>query len=246
MVIPVSLCAVIGLVAGTLLNLVSQPRIWMALARDGLIPPCFAEIHQTTRTPLNATLLGGAFSLALGSIVPFSVLAKLMSAGTLLALCCVLVGHVALRHQEAQKPPPYGMIFFYLLSIVVCVVSFSYAATVSEQGWEYFFAGCVGLLGMLATGISTACKTPESQQAMSNQDQEGSFILPLRGVVPLFGLFVNVFMLLHMDVNMMVLLIWMVLGVIVYFAYGFGHSKLAAGSGEGRADTTTPLLAKSA
>merc|ERR1719160_2321153 len=65
MVLLVASCASFGIIAGTLLNLVSQPRIWMCLARDGLIPSQFANIQQGTRTPLFATIFGGSLSLVL-------------------------------------------------------------------------------------------------------------------------------------------------------------------------------------
>merc|ERR1719337_630909 len=81
MVLLISFCACVGLVSGTILNLVSQARIWMSLARDGLVPARFAVVNSWTQTPVFATCVGGLMALALASFLEFEVLASMVSMG---------------------------------------------------------------------------------------------------------------------------------------------------------------------
>merc|ERR1719453_335798 len=99
MVLLISFCACVGLVSGTLLNLVSQARVWMGLARDGLIPSQFATVNSRTMTPLLATCVGGLLSIGLASVLEFRTLASMMSLGALLALTAVNLSLICLRHQ---------------------------------------------------------------------------------------------------------------------------------------------------
>merc|ERR1719191_1487318 len=114
MVLLVASTASFGIIAGTLLNLVSQPRIWMCLARDGLLPSQFAQIQSGTRTPLFATIFGGSLSLALCGFVPFKVLTSCVSIGALLGLTSVNVSLIMLRHHEARSKAPWAHVVIFV------------------------------------------------------------------------------------------------------------------------------------
>merc|ERR1719191_693768 len=144
MVLLVASTASFGIIAGTLLNLVSQPRIWMCLARDGLLPSQFAEIHSGTRTPLFATIFGGTLSLFLCGFVPFKVLTSCVSIGALLGLTSVNVSLILLRHIEAGTPTPWNWLVIFFAAVGVSTLTF-------DIGWEFWQSPHFGPIWGLTT-----------------------------------------------------------------------------------------------
>src|SRR5262252_9590090 len=80
----VSLGALTGITSVLLVMMLSQPRIFLAMARDGLVPPgFFGAVHERFRTPWKSTILTGVFVGSMGALVPLRVLAELVNIGTL-------------------------------------------------------------------------------------------------------------------------------------------------------------------
>jgi basic amino acid/polyamine antiporter, APA family len=87
--------------------MLSQPRVWLAMARDGLVPPSFfAAIHEKFRTPWKATILTGVIVATGASLLPLRILAELTNIGTLLAfvIVCSAVLIMRVKHPEAERP----------------------------------------------------------------------------------------------------------------------------------------------
>lgn len=104
----VSLGALAGLSSVMLVNLLGQPRILMAMARDGLLPKeFFSDIHPTFRTPYRSTALTGLFVAIVGALIPLSVLVELVSMGTLMAFGFVNVSVIILRRTQPNLHRPF-------------------------------------------------------------------------------------------------------------------------------------------
>ena len=102
----VKLGALAGLSSVILVTLMGQSRVFYSMSRDGLLPPAFARVHPRFHTPwLNTMIVGAAVALAAG-VLPLSVLAELVSIGTLLAFVMVCAGILVLRrrHPELHRP----------------------------------------------------------------------------------------------------------------------------------------------
>ena len=87
--------------------MLSQARVLLAIARDGLLPPgFFAAVHERFRTPWKSTILTGAFVALLAAFLPISVLLMLVNMGTLLAFVIVCAAVLIMRrtHPEAERP----------------------------------------------------------------------------------------------------------------------------------------------
>jgi APA family basic amino acid/polyamine antiporter len=80
--------------------IIAQPRIFMIMGRDGMLPPVFAKVHPRYRTPHINTLITGAGIALLAAIFPLDVLGDLVSMGTLIAFCAVCGGVWILRHTQ--------------------------------------------------------------------------------------------------------------------------------------------------
>ncbi len=94
----------VGLTTVVLVLLMSQPRIWFAMARDGLLMPWFSRIHPKTGTPVNATILAGAIALFMAAAVPMEDLHHMVSIGTLFAFVVVSGSILILRYKNPENP----------------------------------------------------------------------------------------------------------------------------------------------
>ena len=104
----VAVGALTGITSVLLVTMLGQPRIMLAMARDGLLPPAFfAYVHPVYRTPVYSTMLTGTVVGVTSGLIPLSVLVELVSIGTLFAFtlvsCCVLL----LRHTQPLLRRPF-------------------------------------------------------------------------------------------------------------------------------------------
>lgn len=96
--------ALIGLSSVILVMIIAQPRIFMIMGRDGLLPPVFARVHPRYRTPHINTVITGLGIAALAAVFPLDVLGDLVSMGTLIAFVAVCAGVLILRHTQPELP----------------------------------------------------------------------------------------------------------------------------------------------
>ncbi|HJY84706.1 MAG TPA: amino acid permease [Candidatus Binatia bacterium] len=103
----ISLGALTGITSVLLVLMLSQPRVLLAMARDGLVPSSFfGAVHERFRTPWKSTILTGVFVGSMGALVPLRILAELVNIGTLLAFVIVCAAVLIMRrtHPEADRP----------------------------------------------------------------------------------------------------------------------------------------------
>jgi APA family basic amino acid/polyamine antiporter len=103
----VNVGAVVGLASVVLVLLLGQSRIFYAMAKDGMIPPLFSEIHPRFKTPWRGSLITGAFCALGAGILPLDILGELVSIGTLLAFVIVCAGVMMLRVQRPNVKRPF-------------------------------------------------------------------------------------------------------------------------------------------
>ena len=101
-----------------------QPRILMAMSRDGLLSPWFAKIHPQYRTPHVTTILTGIFVAVFSAVANIDIIIELTNIGTLFAFVLVCIGILILRKREPQRPRKFRVPFVPLvpiLGISMCV-----------------------------------------------------------------------------------------------------------------------------
>lgn len=103
----ISFGALAGITSVLLVMMLSQPRIFLAMARDGLLPKnVFGSVHEKYRTPWKSTILTGIFVAILAGFLPLRILAELVNIGTLFAFVIVCAAVLIMRrtHPEAERP----------------------------------------------------------------------------------------------------------------------------------------------
>lgn len=103
----VDLAAVIGLGSVVLVVMLAQPRVLMAMGKDGLVPPAFARVHARFRTPYWGTIICGVSVAALAGLFPLSILVQLVSVGTLIVFIAVALSVIVLRRVDPERPRPF-------------------------------------------------------------------------------------------------------------------------------------------
>lgn len=148
-----ALGAVIAVTAVLLVFQMGQPRILMAMARDGLLPPQFGRVHPRFRTPVFGTVLTGLFVAVSASLVTPAQALELTTIGTLLAFVLVAVGVIVLRIYEPGRARPFrcpGSPYVPALAALACL---GLMAQLPPMTWLRLFAWmAVGLVIYAAYG----------------------------------------------------------------------------------------------
>jgi APA family basic amino acid/polyamine antiporter len=121
----ISLGATIGITSVVLVSMLSQSRILMSMARDGLLPNFFSAVHERFRTPWKSTMLTGAFVGLLSALLPLSILFDLVNIGTLLAFVIVCAAVLIMRktNPDAERPFRTPLVpLVPILGILTCLL----------------------------------------------------------------------------------------------------------------------------
>jgi len=122
----ISIGAIAGITSVLLVMMLSQPRIFLAMARDGLLPvKFFGAVHPRFRTPWKATILTGASVAIMAALLPLRILAELVNIGTLLAFVIVCAAVLIMRKTHPDTPRPFrapGGAVVPILGILSCLL----------------------------------------------------------------------------------------------------------------------------
>jgi APA family basic amino acid/polyamine antiporter len=130
--------AVVSLTAVLLVFQYGQPRIFFAMARDGLLPAWAAKIHPKYRTPHITTVATGLL-VALGSLVADeNEIYDLTNIGTLCAFAIVCVGVLVLRVKDPARPRPFRVPYVWAVSIVGAATCVYTMLGLPAQAWIRF------------------------------------------------------------------------------------------------------------
>jgi APA family basic amino acid/polyamine antiporter len=122
----ISAAGVAGITSVLLVMMLSGPRVFLAMARDGLVPKgFFADIHPTFRTPWKSTIAIGIFVAVLAGLLPINALLELTNIGTLFAFVVVCAAVLVMRriNPDAHRPFRCPLVpVIPVLGILLCLM----------------------------------------------------------------------------------------------------------------------------
>ena len=127
--------AIAGLSSVVLVLLMAQPRVFFAMARDGLLPSAFARVHPRFKTPYVPTILTGCVAIAVSGVFPINILGELVSIGTLLAFVIVCIGVLVLRYRHPEIPRVFRTPWVPFVPIAGAIVTILQMAFLPLDTW---------------------------------------------------------------------------------------------------------------
>lgn len=216
----VSLAAVIAMTSVLLVFQMGQPRIWMCMSRDGLLPPIFERIHPKFQTPSFSTIITGLFVGVPILFTDKTFVLDFTSIATLFAFVLVCGGVLLIPKKEKVagkfNMPYVNAKFIFPLLVIIAIALLQYnnksyftdLFTINENNASLNISTLILWAVLIILAIA-------------------SFIKNL-SLIPLLGLASCLYLLTGMTgSNWIWFGSWLLIGLIVYFIYGYNKSKLA-------------------
>lgn len=159
--------ALAGMTSVLLVFQLGQPRIFMAMARDGLLPPFFAKLHPKYRTPFVPTILTGLFVGITAMFIDIGQAAELCNIGTLSAFILVCGGVLVLRKTHAETPRPFKCPWSPVLPILGIFSCFVLMLSLPVITWARFILWmAVGMVIYFGYGLR---KRPLDKETVASE-----------------------------------------------------------------------------
>jgi amino acid transporter len=220
----IAFTALIAMAGVILVFQLGQPRIWMSMSRDGLLPKAFSKIHPKYKTPSFATIITGIVVAVPALFMNLTEVTDLTSIGTLFAFIVVCGGVLVLQQKNSQPPGTYrvpyvnGKYIIPLLFTGIMVINIIY----NKEYWNEYFSA------VNAGGIWTVIEMLPMMVFIISGIVVAWFSYHKNlSVIPVFGLMSCMFLMTKLGhTNWMRFFIWLVIGLVVYFAFSRRNSKL--------------------
>lgn len=222
----IAFSALIATASVLLVFQMGQPRIWMSMSRDGLLPKKFAEIHPKFKTPAFSTLLTGFIVAVPSMFLDSALVTDLCSIGTLFAFILVC-GGILLLQNRTDLPEPKFKVPYLNGQLIVPVV---FAGTIAYL----FLSQNADIQGYVSKTFSFEGGFEKWQHNIPTWTFfafcayiSAYTFLRKYSLIPVLGLLSCSYLLSTLGFpNWMRFIIWLFVGLVIYFVYGYWHSKL--------------------
>ena len=215
----ISISAVVATTSVLLVFQLGQPRIWMTMSRDGLLPKRFSKVHPKYKTPAFATIVTGFLVGIPAMFLPSSIMTDLTSIGTLFAFVLVCLGVLLLPKLQGTGAStgkfklPYinGQ---FILPLLVAAFVFLFRDRVATSFTNLFNENHQEVLFLLFIVIALVIA--------------GLTFIRKYSLIPVLGALSCMYLMIEIPVNSWLwFFVWMGIGLVIYFFYGYRKSKLA-------------------
>ncbi|UOR07669.1 amino acid permease [Hymenobacter aerilatus] len=219
----VAVSAVFAMTSVLLVFQIGQPRIWLTMSRDGLLPPVFAKVHPKFHTPSFSTIVTGLFVGVPALLLNMDLVIDLTSIGTLFAFALVCGGILIIDphgQSDARFKVPYlsGRYAVGLILLAAAVALWQYNRSAISEFWQAVSSGDyeqfrhqIPMLVFLlfCVGLTVVSFTKRLS------------------LLPVLGLLTNLYLMTQLGIsNWMLFFGWLIIGLAIYFGYSNKHSKL--------------------
>ena len=217
----IAVSAVIAMASVLLVFQLGQPRIWMSMSRDGLLPPVFSKLHPKYRTPGFSTIVTGIIVALPSLFMNLTEVTDLTSIGTLFAFILVSGGILVLNPKGERDRNKNGFVVPYLNSryfippILIFLVAFFLISNSDLPDLMKSLQGfSIHSVPYLLFGLTAFVITILS-------------LLKSWSFIPVLGLLTNFYLMSELGItNWSRFGVWLIIGLLLYFSYGIFHSKL--------------------
>ncbi len=220
----VAFTALIAMASVLLIFQLGQPRIWMSMSRDGLLPKIFARIHPKFKTPSFSTIITGLVVGIPALFLNLTVVTDLTSIGTLFAFVIVSGGLLLIDHKQELPKGSFRVPYVngrYIIPAVV-VIALLVVYEFNQYFWSDFFAG-----GTHEFFINLHEKLPMIIFLIALIIITVLCITKKLSVIPVLGLLSCLFLMTGLGyINWLRFIIWLAVGLAIYFLYGRKRSLL--------------------
>jgi APA family basic amino acid/polyamine antiporter len=212
----IAVSAIVATASVLLVFQMGQPRIWMSMSRDGLLPKIFSRIHPRFRTPSFSTILTGIIVGVPALFLNMNFVLSMTSIGTLFAFVLVCGGVLVMQQKkemiESKFKVPYVNGQFIYPALLVGAITW---ILIKSPG--YF-----------TTDIWTKETWPMALFWVLAITLAGFALIRKYSLIPILGV-VSCLYLMAQETHVvwMRFLIWLAVGLMIYFLYSYHHSKLA-------------------
>lgn len=226
----IALSAVIATTSVMLVFQLGQPRIWMSMSRDGLLPPAFKRVHPKFKTPSFATIVTGLLVGIPAMIMDSDFVTDLTSIGTLFAFILVCGGILVLQRDKSGPQPkfkvPYISGRFMLPAIFIAIVAiFQYASPGTLS--DFFDINAKAKAENISYSAAFGELIPYFVFLIICAIMLVYSILRKLSLIPVLGVLSCFYLMTQLAVvNWAWFGIWLLIGLTIYFTYGVKHSNL--------------------
>jgi|CXWL01.1.fsa_nt_gi amino acid transporter len=212
----IAISAIVATASVLLVFQMGQPRIWMSMSRDGLLPKVFSKIHPRYGTPSFSTILTGVIVGVPALFINMNFVLSMTSIGTLFAFVLVCGGILVLQHRKDKPESKFKVPFIN-----------------SQFIFPAMLAGVIILIVMNAPGYFTKDIWTQETWPMAlfwvlTIVLAGMTLLKKLSLIPLLGVISCLYLMAQETHTVwMRFLVWLVVGLFIYFLYSYSHSKLA-------------------
>jgi basic amino acid/polyamine antiporter, APA family len=211
----VAVSAIIATASVLLVFQMGQPRIWMSMSRDGLLPKIFSKLHPKFKTPSFSTILTGILVAVPALFLNLSTVLSLTSIGTLFAFVLVCGGILVLDKMPNKPESKFRVPYISGKFIVPAMFITAVVLIVTNVDGYFKSIATLETSPMVLFWIVTTIVTVYT------------FIKNF-SLIPVLGL-ISCFYLMAQETHMVWIrfLAWLVIGLVIYFFYSYGNSKLS-------------------
>jgi amino acid transporter len=215
----VSAAAVIAATSALLVYQLGQPRIWMSMSRDGLLPKKFSVIHSRFLTPSFATVVTGFVVAVPALFIDIDLVTDLTSIGTLFAFILVCLGVLNLpRRQRARGDKSFHLPYIngqWLIPLFFILFAYGYSSRIGAALANIMNESHQEILFLIFLAIMAFVSILTFLRKLS--------LIPVLGVSFCFYLMIEI-----PAKSWVLFFFWMTTGLLIYFSYGRRKSKLAS------------------
>lgn len=217
----ISVTSVIAITSALLVFQLAQPRIWMTMSRDGLLWKNFSKIHPKYKTPSFATIVTGIVVAIPALFFKMDFFVDLTSVGTFFAFILVCCGVLYMDHTGISKKSKFKVPYIngkYIVGLGFFIGLFLTYKYGGESIEEWMSMGSTAILLHKSLLIIFWLVWA----VMSVLSFKHNFSL-----LPVTGVLINLYLMSELGAsNWIIFIAWLLIGLVIYFAYGYKHSKL--------------------